>query len=224
MIDYATKRRHMVESQLRPNGITDARITSAMFELPREAFVPAALQALAYIDEDIAINDRASGQKRRFLMEPMVFARLVQLAEIGPEDIVLDVGCGLGYSTAILARLSGSVVALEDDETLRLGAAENLAANGVTNAAVVQGPLADGYPKEAPYDVIFVNGQVPEVPPSLLEQLKDGGRLVAVIDQGPVGKASLFSRHKSATSRRIAFDASIGRLPGFEEVEPSFVF
>ncbi|MGF7162766.1 protein-L-isoaspartate(D-aspartate) O-methyltransferase [Rhodoligotrophos appendicifer] len=224
MIDYATKRRHMVESQLRPNGITDARINGAMWDIPRELFVPPSRQALAYIDEDLALSVPSQGRNVRYLMEPMVFARLVQLADIGEEDLVLDVGCGLGYSAAVLSRLARSVVALEDDEEMARSANTNLTTNGILNVAVVSGPLAQGYAREAPFDVIFVNGQVEEVSPSLLEQLKDGGRLVAVIDHGPVGKATLFSRHGSATSQRVAFDASVGRLSGFDVARPSFVF
>lgn len=222
MIDYATKRRHMVESQLRPNGITDARITKAMLEIQRELFVPAARQPFAYIDEDVALTE--AGTAPRYLMEPMIFARLVQLAEIGSDDFVLDIGCGFGYSTAVLARLAQSVVGLEENQDLVEEGAKRLAEIGVANAALVQGRLNEGYPAEAPYDVIVLNGQVGEVPDVILSQLKDGGRLVTVLDGGPIGKAAVFTRNNEATSHRIAFDASVASLAGFEKKMPDFVF
>nr|WP_137389213.1 protein-L-isoaspartate O-methyltransferase [Rhodoligotrophos defluvii] len=221
MIDYATKRRNMVESQLRPNGVTDPRINTAMLEIPRELFVAPMRQPLAYIDEDVAITD---GSQARYIMEPMVFARLIQLAEVGPGDVVLDIGCGLGYSSAVLARLAQSVVGLEEDPQLVADGNARLAQIGAANAVLVQGHLNQGYPQEAPYDVIVINGQVAEVPSRIFSQLRDGGRLVAVIDHGPIGKASLFTVNKGAISQRIAFDASVVRLPGFEKQRPLFTF
>jgi len=211
----------MVESQLRPNGVTDLRINKAMLEIPRERFVAASRQAFAYIDEDVPASE---GANPRFVMEPMVFARLIQLAEISGDDIVLDVGCGLGYSTAVLSHLAQSVVALEDNAELVAEASARLAEVGVSNAAVVEGPLNAGYPSEAPYDVIVINGCVGEVPEALLGQLKDGGRLVAVVDNGPVGKATVYVRQDGAISSRVAFDATVAPLPGFEKKRPAFVF
>lgn len=222
MIDYATKRRNMVESQLRPNGVTDFRINTAMLNIPRERFVAASRQSFAYIDEDIPFSDRDDGA--RCVVEPMVFARLVQLADIADNDIVLDIGCGLGYSTAVLAQLAQSVVALENDPQFVSEATSRLGELGVSNAAVVEGPLNLGYAREAPYDVIVVNGGVGEVPEGLLAQLKEGGRLVAVIDHGPVGRATLFVKQNNVVSRRAAFDAAITRLPDFDKKSPAFVF
>jgi len=222
MIDYATKRRHMVESQLRPNGVTDLRINLAMLDIPRERFVAPSRQSFAYIDEDVPVTDQ--GRDPRCVIEPMVFARMVQLADISADDIVLDVGCGLGYSTAVLSRLAQSVVALESDPQFVSEASSRLSDISVSNAAVVEGPLAQGFAKEAPYDAIVINGRVEEVPDALLDQLKEGGRLVAVVDHGPLGKATLFVKQNNTVSRRVAFDATIARLSGFEKKRSAFIF
>lgn len=220
MIDFAAARLNMVESQVRVNSVTDGRVIDAIAAIPRERFVPASRQGIAYMDEDIKISD---GAAPRFLMEPRVFAKLAQLAAIGPDDLVLDVGCGTGYSTAVLSRLAGTVVGLESDEDLAARAGATLADLGVDNAMVVAGPLAGGYPKQAPYDVIFLNGMIGSVPEELRAQLRDNGRLVAVVGDGISGRARLFVRAGDTFSGRDAFDANIRFLPGFEPAE-SFVF
>ncbi len=214
---FAIARRHMVESQLRPNKVTDARVAEAMAEVPRELFVPKLYRGVAYLDEDIAI---APG---RYLMEPMLLARLLQAAEVGPDDTVLDVGCGTGYSTAVIGRCAGAVVALEGDAELAARATELTAELQVDNAAVVEGPLRAGLPDQGPYDVIFINGAVPEVPAALIDQIAEGGRLVAVIRADGVGRAHLITRNDGLLSRRPLFDAATPALPGFE-VEAGFVF
>lgn len=223
MTDFTTARANMVESQIRPNAVTDRRVIDAFADIAREAFVPKSLQAIAYMDEDIPIRD-ASSAGERHLMLPMVLARLVQLAEIEAGDVVLDVGCCLGYSTAILARLADAVVSLECDEDMANAAIEILVDQGVDNAAVVTGPLNEGYPSQGPYDAIVLNGSVPSVPESLLRQLKDGGRLVAVVTEGALGRARLFIRHGDVFAERVAFDATVAPLPGFDVREPAFVF
>lgn len=223
MQDFALARAHMVDSQIRTNDVTDHRLIAALFDIPRERFVPAGRRALAYIDEDIPL-DGASGGETRYLMEPMPFARLVQLADIGAGDVVLDVGCATGYSSAVLARLAEAVVALESDEALAAVANETLPALEVGNVAVVSGPLAAGYPDEGPYDVIFVNGSVEEVPQALFDQLREGGRLVAVVtDERGVSQAWLFTRRGGQTSGRPAFNAWAKPLPGFRKPKV-FVF
>jgi protein-L-isoaspartate(D-aspartate) O-methyltransferase len=222
MIDYSIARMNMVESQIRPNSVTDRRIIDAMGEVPREAYLPPSMRPLAYMDEDIELED-AAGQMRH-LVQPMVFARLVHLADIGASDLVLDIGCGLGYSSAVLARLADSVVALECDEAFAARASETLGEQGADNAAVVTGPLAEGYADEAPYDAIVFDGSVPAVPQAILHQLKPGGRLVAVVSQGPLGRAHLFVRHGDVFADRVVFDATIPPLPGFAADEPAFVF
>lgn len=223
MSDYATARLNMVESQVRPNQVTDGRILQAMLEIPREAFVPASMRSLAYIDEDIRLRSAGRDAPARSLMAPMPLARLIQLADIEASDLVLDVGCASGYSTAILARLAESVVGLECDEALAESAGKTLMELEADNAAVVTGPLADGYAEEGPYDVILLNGSVPQDPDALLAQLRDGGRLVAVVAEHGFGKATLFQNTSSVISRRPAFDAGAPPLPGFERAA-AFVF
>jgi len=223
MTDFEAARFNMVESQVHPADVTDPRILSIMGEIPREQFVPASVRPVAYIDEDVTIRPAGQTSAARYLMEPMPFARLVQLAAVKDSDLVLDVGCGMGYSAAVLARLADSVVALESDEALAETATQRLQEQNIDNVAVVTGPLPEGNAKQGPYDVIFINGSLEEVPAALLDQLAEGGRLVAVIDKGPVGKAHLFVRHGEVTSSRFAFDASVRPLPGFER-EREFSF
>lgn len=220
MTDFAAARLNMVESQVRVNAVTDERVIAAMAAVPRERFVPISRQGLAYMDEDIRISD---GPAPRFLMEPRVFAKLAQLAEITAEDLVLEIGCGTGYSTAVLARLAGTVVALESDEALAAQAGATLSDLGVDNAVVVAGDLAGGYAKQAPYDVIFINGMVSSVPDALKQQLRENGRLVTVVGDGVSGRARVYIKAGGGFGGRDAFDANIRFLPGFEPLE-AFVF
>jgi len=221
MINLEVARHNMVESQIRPSSVTDRRLIAAMSDIPQEAYLPSALRSVAYMDEDIVLS--AANETVRAIMRPMVFAKLVQLAEIEAGDLILDIGCATGYSTAILARLGEAVVALECDEALAAQASETLIEQGVDNAAVVTGPLHEGYAGEGPYDVIVLNGAVPQRPDALIEQLKPGGRLVAVVGDGPVAQARLYSRH-DVVAEKIAFDAKVAPLPGFAASEPAFVF
>lgn len=217
MNKFSAVRQSMVAGQILPNRVTDARVVAAMAEVPRELFVPEGLRGVAYVDEDIEI---APG---RYLMEPRVFARLIQGAAIAAGDMVLDVGCGRGYASAVLARLAATVVALESDEGLAAMAGETLAQLEIDNAVVVTGELAAGYPEQGPYDAIFVSGAVDEVPEALTAQLAEGGRLVAVIGRGGAGRATLIARHEELLARRSLFDAALPPLPGFA-IEPGFVF
>ena len=214
---YAVARRHMVESQVRPNKVTDDRVADAMLDTPRELFVPKPFRGVAYMDEDIKI---AHG---RFLIEPMVFARLLQEAGIEAGDTVLDIGCGTGYSTAVLGHLAGTVVALEGDRDLAARATEILAELGIDNAAVVEGPLNNGLPDQGPFDIILLNGSVADVPDALINQIAEGGRMMAVIVRKGIGRATRFDRINGLVSHRDLFDASIPALPGFSR-EPGFVF
>lgn len=207
----------MVLSQLEPNQVTDPSVTEAMASVPREAFVPSHLAGVAYVDEDLEI---APG---RYVIEPVVLARMLQAADIKPGDLVLDIGCGTGYSTAVLARLAATVVALENESDLAARATETLARLAVDNAAVVTGPLALGMAAQGPYDVIVLQGAIPDLPAALGEQLADDGRLVAVTGSGGTGKATLFGRHDGVISGAILFDAGIPPLPGFEQPD-EFIF
>src|SRR5205823_3346206 len=202
MPDYAAQRLNMVESQVRTNDVTDVRIQQAMRAVPRERFVPAAKQALAYAD---AVVEVVPG---RFLLDPRTFSKLAQLAQIAATDRILDVGCASGYSTAVLARIGREVVGLEEDAELVRVAAELLPSLGV-RARVVQGRLADGWAPGAPYDVTFVNGAAEQVPDALPAQLAEDGRLVIVLRNGPQGRAHLFVREHSRVGSRPDFDASV---------------
>ena len=217
MPDFAAARRSMVDSQLKPNQIVDQRVAQAMAEVPRELFVPETLAAVAYVDEDLPI---APG---RFLMEPIVFARLLQAAAIEPNDIVLDLGCGTGYSTAVLARLANAVVAIEPDPDLRARAETVMAKISADNTAIVDGDLTIGSPDQGPFDVIFLNGAAEQIPDGLVDQLADGGRLVAVQVRNGVGKTTVFERQGDLVGARELFDAAIPVLPGFAS-RPGFVF
>src|SRR5215831_9148513 len=216
-MDYAAARRNMVESQLRPNKVTDAAVLDALGTLPRERFIPEAMRSVAYVDEDIPVG------RGRFLMEPMVLARLLQLAAVGPGDAALVVGAATGYTVAALARLAGRVIALESDAQLAAYAKEALAGLGIGNVAVVEGPLTAGAPRQAPYDVIVFDGSVDEVPASVVDQLGEGGRLVAVRNTDRIGRATVLTRSRGIVAARTAFDAAVPRLPGFEAA-PVFSF
>jgi protein-L-isoaspartate(D-aspartate) O-methyltransferase len=216
--DYAQRRIRMVDGQVRTTDVTSTALLDAMLAVPRETFVPASRRDLAYIDEDVEIAPAQGGRPARYQMQPSPFAKLLQLAEIVPSDFVLDVGCGAGYSAAVLSRLASSVVALEADKALADLATENLAGLGCDNVAVVHGAFQEGYAAEAPYDVIFVGGSVGVPPEALFSQLKDGGRLVVVEGGGNAGKARLYSKWNGVVTGRSAFNAAIKPLPGFERV------
>lgn len=209
----------MVDCQLRTNRVTDPVIIEAMRKIPREKFVPRHLQGFAYVDEDVPLG------KGRFLREPIIIARLIQAAEIGAADIVLDIGCNTGYTTAVMAHLAATVVGLEFDEALAKGADKLLEDLNITNAVVVRhGDMRKGYPEQGPYNVIFINGSVAAVPDAVRQQLADGGRLVTVLSQdGHMGSAILVTRSGDSFSTRVLFDAATPTLPGFE-AEKGFSF
>jgi len=220
MIDFAAARRMMVDGQVRTADVTDPRLLSAMLALPRERFFPEDKASLAYLDIDVPVSE--AGTPVRRLLKPMVLAKLIQAAEIAETDHLLDVGCATGYSTALLAQLAGSVVGLEEDKTLAQQAAAALAAAGVANARVVTGPLSAGWPAEAAYDLILLEGSTEVMPAGLMKQLKVGGRLACVMGRGP-GKATIYQRTDTDFSGRAIFDAAAPLLPGFAK-PPEFVF
>ncbi len=207
-MNYAIARQHMVDNQVRTNKVTDERLIEAIRTLPRERFVPDAARARAYLDDDVEI---APG---RYLMEPMVTARLIQAAEAKADDIALVVGAGTGYAAALLSRLVNTVVALESEPALAQRASAILAELAIDNAALVEGPLDAGCLKHAPYNVLYLDGAVEQVPPALLAQLAEGGRMVGVLLDRGVGRATLWIK-SGAVANRVLFDANVAPLPGF---------
>lgn len=211
-------RHNMVESQIRTNKVTDPRVVAAFLEVPREIFVPKAKRNIAYVDEDIPLGGG------RYMMEPMVLARLLQLAEARPSDLALDIGCGAGYSAAILARLCSTVVAVECDPALAAQAQQIFLEQAIDNVAVVEGPLEAGYPKQGPYDLVLFNGAVPAVPKAIANQVVDGGRVVAVLrEPDSVGRGTVLRKSGGVLSGRATFDAATPLLPGFAR-QAGFVF
>jgi protein-L-isoaspartate(D-aspartate) O-methyltransferase len=221
MIDCALQRTNMVESQIRPSDVTDRRILRAMAALPREQFVPPSLTALAYMDESISLYDANHRGPARHMLSPRTLAKLIQLAQVEPTDHVLDAGTGRGYGAAVLARLASSVVALESDKDLAAAAIDAL--KGEKNVTVVSGPLQTTAPTQGPFDVVVLEGAIFAAPSALLSQLKPGGRLVAVLNEGGVGRAAVWLREGDTFGRSTAFEATITSLPGFERTA-SFTF
>ena len=218
MTDFAAARRMMVDGQVRTSDVTDLRIIAAMLEVPRERFVPSARAALAYLDRDVPLGE---GKGARHLLKTMVLSKLLQAADVSADDRVLDVGSATGYSSAVLSRLAGEVVALEEDANLARQAAENLRSSA--NVTIATGPLIAGWPGAAPYDVVVLNGATEIVPETLLRQLNDGGRLVCVLGARPSTKAMLYCRSGSDFGGRPIFDAAAPLLPGFVK-PPAFAF
>lgn len=209
MSDYAARRTMMVDTQVRPSDVTRYPIIAAMLSVPREAYVPSDLREAAYVGENIEL---APG---RVVLEPRTLAKILDGLDVQPDELVLDIGCGLGYSTALLARMAEAVVAVEEDETLAAEAQRTLSDQGVDNAAVVTGPLAAGSPRHAPFDVIAIQGGVETIPQAILDQLKEGGRIAAVFMEGRLGVARIGYKLDGALNWRYAFNAAAPVLPGF---------
>jgi len=217
MADFAERRRVMVDTQVRPSDVTSFPILDAMLNVPREAFVPDALRDLAYVGGPMIVAPA------RQLMEPRNIAKILEALDVTPADLVLEIAPGLGYTTALLARLAEAVVAVEEDAALAAEAEAALSAQSVDNAAVLTAPLTQGSAKNGPYDVIVAFGGVEEMPQALIDQLKDGGRIMAVFMQGPLGEARLGRKLGGAISWRMEFNATAPVLPGFAR-QPGFVF
>jgi protein-L-isoaspartate(D-aspartate) O-methyltransferase len=217
-MDFAQARRMMVEGQIRTRDVFDPALLAAMLEVPREQFVPPDQAPLAYLDRNVPVR----ADRSRWLLQPMVLARLLLAADVTANDRVLDVGCATGYSSALLARLGGWVIGLEQDPQLAASARAVLGemAPGVM---VVEGPLKAGWPSQAPYDVILLNGAAELIPQALFEQLKDGGRLVGIVGDGAAAKARIYRSVRGEISGRSIIEAAAPMLPGFAK-PPEFVF
>ncbi|MFN4144140.1 protein-L-isoaspartate O-methyltransferase family protein [Aestuariivirga sp.] len=222
MTDFTAARLNMIESQVRPNGITDRRIIAAMERVPREAFVPESRRVVAYMDEDVPLQPSDAAVGRRALIEAMAFARMLQHAAIRPSDKVLLVGAGTGYGAAVVSAIAGQVFALECDPGLAAEARRNL--EGLANVTVKEGALPGGLPDSQPFDVIVIEGRVEEVPQALLDQLADGGRLVAAVGEADMAQACVYTKSGAAIATRQVFDASVTALPGFRKKKPAFMF
>lgn len=221
MTGFSTARQYMVDGQVRPSDVTDDRILEAMLSVPREVFVPASKQALAYLDLDLDVTE--GGAVSRCLITPALLARMLQAAEIKASDRVLVVGCATGYAAAIVARFAAEVRATESDPALAAKATAAFAQLGIQNATVKTAAAADGDAAGAPYDVIVLNGATEIVPTGLFGQLKEGGRLVGVFGLTPPPLATLVTHSHGDFGHRELFDATAPVLPGLERL-PAFVF
>ena len=211
MADYAARRTMMVDTQVRPSDVTSFPIIDAMLKIPREAFVPDDQREAAYAGENLPL---APG---RVLLEPRTLAKMLEELDIGPSDLVLDIGCGLGYSSAVIAHMAEAVVAVEDNEEMAAEAQRLLAENGADNVAVMAGPLAEGAPRHGPYDVIVIEGGVEQVPEAIAAQLKEGGRIAALFMEGPLGTCKVGLKVEGRINWRYGFNAAAPVLTGFEK-------
>ena len=218
MFDFAQARQKMVDGQLRPNRVTNPALLEAVREIPRERFLPPELQRVAYIDDDIPL---ANG---RAMLEPLVVCRLIQATDPKPSDVALDIGCGTGYTSALLSRLTSTVFGIDSDPALVQQATANLAGLGADNVVVSARPMHEGLAEHKPFDVMIIGGAIEVLPDALLDQMAEGGRLAAVVTAGlPTGTARLYQKIGGTVSSRPLFDAGCRLLPGFAKPQ-QFVF
>ncbi len=210
MSDFATRRTTMVDTQIRPSDVTKFPIIDAMLTVRREAFVPPEKSEAAYVDDIIQLGDG------RFVLDPRTFARMLDAVDVQPTDVVLDLGCGLGYSSAVLGHLAESVIAIEEDARLAKDAEQALVEEGVMNVAVFEGAIAEGAVKHGPYDVIMLQGAVQHIPDTLVDQLADGGRIAAIWDQSGQGQVKIGYKLDGAITWRFAVNAGAPLLPGLQ--------
>lgn len=217
MANYQNRRNLMVDTQVRPSDVTKFPIIEALLSVPREDYVPDDKRDAAYIGENIAIGGG------RVLLEPRTLAKMLDALDVQPSDVVLDLGCGLGYSTAVLAQLADFVVSVEDDADRTEEAQQILSSHGVDNAAVFEAPLAEGAAKNGPYDVIILQGAVETVPDALLAQIKEGGRIAAIFAEGALGVVRVGRKIDGTVNWRMSFNAGAPVLPGFAK-DAAFTF
>jgi len=210
MVDFATLRTVMVDTQVRPSDVTRLTVIDAMLHVRREVFVPAEKRDVAYAEGEIPLRPGRS------VPDPRVLAKMLDVLDPGPEDLVLDIGCGSGYSTAVIGHMAEAVIAVEEDQALAAEAEENLSAESVDNAVVVNAPLAGGAERHGPYDAVFIGGAVEILPDAIAGQLKEGGRIIAIFMQGVSGQCRLGVKAGDRIAWRAVFDAGAQVLPGFE--------
>lgn len=220
MLDFAAARRTMVDCQVRTFDVTDLAVIAAFDSAPREKFVPASRQALAYSDVAVPLDGQGAG---RSLLPPMFVARLLQELDLRPGESVLDAGCATGYTTFLLAHLGVRVIGLESDEAMAEAARRELSESGYPQVEIVTGAIAEGYAKGAPYDAILVNGAFEVIPQKLIDQLVDGGRLIGIEAMGSAPKATLYKRSGTALSRQPLFNCAAPVIEGLKR-SPGFAF
>jgi len=211
MTDFTTRRRMMVDTQVRPSDVTKFPIIDAMLSVPRETFVPDAQREAAYAGENL---DLGGG---RMMLEPRTLAKMLEELDISGDELVMDIGCGYGYSTAVTARMAQAVVGVEEDETMGAEAQALLSDVGADNAIVHAGALAEGAGEHGPYDVILVQGGIGELPQAVQSQLKDGGRIACIFMDGALGVVRIGYKSGDTINWRFAFNAGAPVLPGFEK-------
>ena len=211
MVDYSTRRTMVVDTQVRPSDVTKFPIIDAMLEVPREVYAPDDLREAAYMGEHLILG------ADRVVLEPRTFAKMLEVLDVQQDHTVLDLGCGLGYSTAVLARLADFVAGVEDDEDRATEAQALLSENNVDNAAVLSGSLAEGVAKSGPYDIIMVQGAVETVPEVILEQLREGGRIACIFAEGSLGVVRVGHKLNGRVSWRFAFNATAPLLSDFQK-------
>ncbi|MGB0960098.1 MAG: protein-L-isoaspartate O-methyltransferase family protein [Halocynthiibacter sp.] len=212
MSDYTALRTMMVDTQVRPSDVTKYPILEAMLSVPRERFVPEDQRSAAYAGTPVSFG------ANRSMLEPRDFAKLLDAVDIQPNEVVLDLGCGLGYSAAIIANLAEFVVAVEDDSEIAEEAQANLSSNGIDNVAVLTGPLAGGNAKHGPFDVVIVEGAIQSFPEVIVDQLNEGGRAACIFTDGNLGEVRIGSKIDGAMHWQFAFNGSAALLNGFEKV------
>lgn len=217
MTDFSKRRTMMVDTQVRPSDVTKFPIIDAMLTIAREDFVPTAQREAAYVGENLDLG------QGRVLLEPRTLAKMLDVLAIDGDELVLDVGCGLGYSTAVIARMAQAVVAVEQDADMAREALDALVTSGADNAVVHEGPLVEGAAQHGPYDVVIVQGGVVDVPAALTDQIKEGGRIAAMFMSGPLGEVRVGYKRAGQVSWRLAFNATSPYLPGFAP-ELTFTF
>jgi protein-L-isoaspartate(D-aspartate) O-methyltransferase len=211
MTDFAARRRMMVDTQIRPSDVTKYPIINAFLSVPREIFVAASQQEAAYVGEDLPLAEN------RVMLEPRTLAKILDALDISDDELVLDVGCGLGYSSAIVAHLAQAVIAVEEDEAMAEEAVALLSQVGADNAVLHHGALASGAAEHGPYDVILLQGGVEELPGDMEKQLKDGGRIACIFMDGALGEVRIGRKVNGVISWKFDFNATAAVLPGFEK-------
>jgi len=210
MTDYAARRITMVDTQVRPCDVTKFPVIDAMLRVERELFVPREKREAAYIGENVDLGDS------RVVLDPRTLGKMLDYLNIQNDELVLDIGVGLGYSSALISRLSEAVVALEDEPGRMAEAEETLARVGADNVVLHCGALAEGAAQHGPYDVIMLQGAVEHMPDNILEQLKDGGRIACIFNEEALGIVKIGHKLSGKVTWRFAFNAAAPVLTGFE--------